>query len=62
MIDYRIDESRIKIGHERIKKAYRMEYPAEIPIIDVARTLSGTLDLRPHSGRAFRCGNSVHGS
>lgn len=36
MIDYRIDESRIKIGHERIKKAYRMEYPAEIPIIDVA--------------------------
>ena len=36
MIDYRIDESRIKVGHERIKKAYRMEYPAEIPVIDVA--------------------------
>ena len=36
MIDYRIDESRIKIGHERIKKAYRMEFPDEIPIIDVA--------------------------
>ena len=36
MLNYRIDEARIKLGHERLKAAYRLELPDQIPVIECA--------------------------
>lgn len=37
MIEFRLDEGRIKLGHERLKKAYRLEMPDEIPVVEIAK-------------------------
>lgn len=35
-MDFRIDESRIKVGHERLKAAYRMERTDQMPLVEMA--------------------------
>lgn len=37
MIEFRLDEGRIKLGHERLKKTYRLEMPDEIPVVEIAK-------------------------
>lgn len=41
MIDYRIDEARIQLAKERINKAYRLEEPDQIPVVEMAAVTNG---------------------